>query len=169
MKSDTKPEKSIKDRAEKGELTKEELENIKKGVKRAERLAFVLDSAMVDPILGIFVGAGDAATGLAGLYIVYEAKKAGMSNWELAKMIGRQGLDFLVGDIPIVGDIFDFFYKGNKKNAAALRAHFEKIEKECMRKDLAELEKERVGTEKGTVGNLDKMKRDKLKERIKTS
>jgi len=161
--------KSIKERAEKGELTKEELEKIRKGVKRAENLATVLDTAMVDPILGIFVGAGDAATGLAGLYIVYEAQKAGMSNWQLAKMVGRQGLDFLIGDIPIIGDIFDFFYKGNKKNAAALRTHFEKIEKECMRKDLSELEQERMAAEKGTVEKLDKMKRSQLKNRIKKS
>jgi len=169
MKESSKNGKSLKERAKEGSLSKEELESIKKGVKRAERLAFALDTAMIDPILGLFEIGGDAATGLAGLYIVYEAQKAGMSNWELAKMIGRQGLDFLVGDIPVVGDIFDFLYKSNKKNAAALRAHFEKIEKECMRKNIAELEKEKIGTEKGTVGKLDKMKRAQLKSKIKKS
>ena len=108
-------------------LSPEEIRRIGAGVKRAELLAKVLDDAYLDPILGLFEGPGDAATALAGLYIVYEANKAGMSNWELAKMIGRTGFDFVAGDIPIVGDIFDFFYKSNKKNAQVLRKHFEEI------------------------------------------
>lgn len=164
MKESSENGKSLKERAKEGKLSKEELASIKKGVKRAESLAFVLDTTMLDPILGLFEGAGDAATGIAGLYIVYQAKKAGMSNWELGKMIGRQGLDFLVGDIPIIGDIFDFVYKSNKKNAAALRAHFEKIDKECMKQNLAKFEKEKIGTEKGTVKKLDGIKIDRLKK-----
>lgn len=140
-------------------LSKEELAEIKKGVERSEKLAFVLDTSMLDPIIGLLEGAGDAATGIAGLYIIYQAKKAGMSNWELTKMLGRQGMDFLAGDIPIIGDIFDFVYKSNKTNAAALRAHFEKIEKESLRAELI--------AGKVAVENLDKMKRDELKIGIK--
>jgi hypothetical protein len=112
---------------EKKRISPDELKRIEGGVKRAELLAKVLDDAYVDPIVGLWEGSGDAATAVVGLYIVYEAKKAGMPPSELAKMIGRTGLDFLVGNIPIVGDIFDFVYKSNKKNAEALRKHFEKI------------------------------------------
>ncbi len=127
----------------KAKLKPEELKRIEAGVKRAEGLAKILDDAYLDPILGLFEGGGDAASALAGLYIVYEAQRAGVSNWELAKMIGRQGFDFVAGDIPIVGDIFDFFYKSNKKNAEVLRKHFEEISKnvdmtEAMEKDLVE-------------------------------
>ncbi len=112
----------------KSKLTPEELKRIEGGVKRAEMLAKVLDDAYLDPLIGAFLPeGGDAATALAGLYIVYEAKKAGMSGFELTKMIGRTGFDFLSGAIPIVGDLFDFFYKSNKKNAEVLRKHFEEI------------------------------------------
>lgn len=142
-------------------LSKEELAEIKKGVERSEKLAFALDTTMLDPILGLFEGAGDAATGIAGLYIIYQAKKAGMSSWELTKMLGRQGMDFLAGDIPIIGDLFDFVYKSNNANAAALRAHFEKIEKESLKAEIT--------AEKATVENLDKMKRDQLKSGINKS
>ncbi len=108
-------------------LSPKEIKRIEDGVKRAERLADLLDDKYLDPLIGLWEGAGDAATALAGLYIVYEAQRAGVSNWELAKMVGRQGYDFLLGDLPIAGDIFDFFYKSNKKNAEVLRKHFEDI------------------------------------------
>jgi hypothetical protein len=145
----------------KKKLSPEELKRIESGVKRAETLAKVLDDFYLDPIIGLFEGSGDAATALAGLYIVYEAQRAGMSNWELAKMVGRQGFDFLAGDIPIVGDIFDFLYKSNKKNAEVLRKHFEEISKnvdmtEEMEEDLVERDrtKERKDLKglKGKVG-----------------
>jgi len=112
---------------DKKRLSQDEVKRIGSGVKRAEVLAKVLDDAYVDPILGLWEGGGDAATAVVGLYIVYEAKKAGVPPFELAKMVGRTGLDFLAGSIPIVGDIFDFLYKSNKKNAEVLRKHFEKI------------------------------------------
>ena len=54
-------------------------------------------------------------------------KRWGITQVELAKMLGRTGFDFLSGSLPIVGDLFDFFYKSNKKNAEVLRNHFEKI------------------------------------------
>jgi hypothetical protein len=154
----TSPEKMKK------KLSPEELKRIGAGVKRAELLAKVLDDAYLDPIIGLFEGGGDAATSLAGLYIVYEAKKAGVSNWELAKMIGRQGFDFLAGDIPIVGDVFDFFYKSNKKNAAVLRKHFEEISggadmTEEMEEDLAQRDRTKERKDlKGLRGKVEKRK-----------
>jgi hypothetical protein len=120
-------ESSAEKTPEKKNVGPEELKRIGAGVKRAELLAKVLDDAYVDPIVGLWEGSGDAATAVAGLYIVYEAKKAGVPPFELAKMVGRTGMDFLVGSIPIVGDIFDFLYKSNKKNADVLRKHFDKI------------------------------------------
>lgn len=110
------------------QLSQKEISDIEKRVKRAEKLADVLDDKYLDPIIGMVGGpAGDAATSLAGLYIIYEAKESGVGTWELSKMIGRTGLDFLKGGLPIIGDIFDFFYKSNKANAEVLRKHFEEI------------------------------------------
>ena len=148
----------------KKKLSPEELKRIEAGVKRAELLAKVLDDAYLDPIIGLFEGGGDAATALAGLYIVYEAQRAGVSNWELAKMIGRQGFDFLAGDIPIVGDIFDFFYKSNKKNAQVLRKHFEEISANAdmtneLEEDLAQRDRSKERKDlKGLRGKVEKRK-----------
>ncbi len=133
---------SMKKKAKEGNLTPEELEEVKKGVVRAERLATVLDDGMLDPLIGLVEGGGDAATALAGFYILQQAKKAGIPYHKLAIMAGRQALDFAGGSIPIVGDLFDFAYKSNKKNSAMLRKHFEKIQREVSRRKLQTLKME---------------------------
>jgi hypothetical protein len=149
----------------KKKMSPEELKRIESGVKRAELLAKVLDDAYLDPIIGLFEGGGDAATALAGLYIIYEADKAGMSTVELTKMIGRTGFDFLAGNIPIVGDIFDFFYKSNKKNAEVLRKHFEEISTGVdmtneMEADLAQRDRSKERKDlKGLKGKVEKQPR----------
>jgi hypothetical protein len=166
MIKESSPEK-IKSTPEKmkKKLSPEELKRIEAGVKRAELLAKVLDDMYLDPIIGLWEGEGDAATALAGLYIVYEAQKAGMPTMELVKMIGRTGFDFLAGSIPIVGDIFDFFYKSNKKNAEVLRKHFEEISSGSdmtneLEEDLAQRDRTKEKKDlKGLKGKVEKKNR----------
>jgi hypothetical protein len=161
--------KSVKEKIKEGTLSPADLKKIEKGVKRSELLATTLDTAMLDPILGLFTGSGDAATSIAGLYIVYQAEKAGMSYWELAKMLGRQTVDFTLGSVPIIGDVFDFVYKSNKKNAKALRQHFEKIEREGLENKLArleKLEKKKVKAEKSGVKTRDRLGRKMIEEKV---
>lgn len=131
--------KSLDKRIKKGDLTDAELEQIKNEVERAELLAKVLDDGMIDPLLGLFEGAGDAASALAGLYIIKKAKKLGIPRHKLAIMVGRQTLDLTGGSIPVIGDVFDFAYKSNKKNAEQLKKHFAEIEKKKTKKDLENL------------------------------
>ncbi|MBI5422036.1 DUF4112 domain-containing protein [Candidatus Peregrinibacteria bacterium] len=147
-------------------MTPEELKRIEAGVKRAEKLADLLDDKYLDPIIGLFFPeGGDAATALAGLYILYEAKKANMSTWELTKMVGRTSFDFLHGAIPVVGDVMDFVYKSNKKNAEALRKHFEEISAGAdmtneLEQDLVERERSKERKDlKGLKGKVEKRKK----------
>lgn len=141
---------------EKMTLSPEDLKRIEAGVKRAEKMATLLDQKMLDPIIGLLIPeGGDAITAFAGLYIIYEAKKADVPAMELAKMLGRTGVDFLSGAVPIVGDLFDFVYKSNTANAESLRKHFENIstgaedpllqEGELIAKDRAELREDIEG------------------------
>jgi hypothetical protein len=140
----TQNPKEVKKQKENKEkqLTPKQLAEFKADVKRAELLADLLDDKMIDPIAGLFPGAGDTATALAGLYIIYQAKKMDMPYHKLAVMAGRQALDFGGGTIPIIGDLFDFVYKSNKANAEMLRKHFEKIEKEQSQNQLGKLKKD---------------------------
>ena len=45
-------------------------------------------------------------------------------------MIYNIGLEAVVGSVPLVGDIFDAFYKSNMRNLALLEAHLEEAEPE---------------------------------------
>jgi len=79
-----------------------------------------------DSILGLVPGLGDAVTSAISLVIVHHAWQSGASSLTLARMLGNVGVDFLVGSVPLVGDLFDFAFKANRKNARLLEAHLSK-------------------------------------------
>ena len=64
-----------------------------------------------DSVLGLFPGLGDVLTSAISLLIVHHAWQTGASKLTLARMLGNVGIDFVVGAIPFVGDLFDFAWK----------------------------------------------------------
>jgi len=92
-------------------------------------LARLLDSAItlpggfrigLDGIIGLIPGIGDAITALLSLIILQEAYKRRVPKMVLVRMGLNIVIDTLIGTIPIVGDLFDFFWKANVKNAQLL-------------------------------------------------
>lgn len=77
----------------------------------------------MDSILGLFPGLGDAITSAISLVIVDHAWQTGASPLVLARMLGNVGVDFLLGAIPLVGNVFDLAWKANRKNARLLEQH----------------------------------------------
>lgn len=69
-----------------------------------------------DAVAGLVPGFGDAGAALISLYIVMEARKLGAPNHLLVKMLANVAIDTGLGTIPVVGDIFDVFFKSNIKN-----------------------------------------------------
>jgi len=51
---------------------------------------------------------------MSGFYLLYEGRKSGLSKKEMLKIACLQGADFAIGAIPVVGNIYDFFFKSNK-------------------------------------------------------
>jgi hypothetical protein len=76
-----------------------------------------------DSVLGLFPGFGDVLTTAISLLIVHHAWQTRASPFVLARMLGNVAIDFVVGAIPFVGDLFDFVFKANKKNARLLERH----------------------------------------------
>ena len=103
---------------------------------RIDRLATLLDTAFVIPftkvrlgvdgLFGLAPGVGDVVTTGLALYIVYEAHKLGAPKHVLARMLGNVALDGLVGAVPIAGDVFDMFWRANKRNVRILREHLDR-------------------------------------------
>lgn len=85
---------------------------------------FVLPGTKVqfglDPILGLVPGVGDAVSFLVGMIIVTDAWRMGARKRVLGRMIGNLAIDWLVGTVPVIGDLADFAIKPNRANAELL-------------------------------------------------
>jgi hypothetical protein len=104
-----------------------------KATKELELLAHVMDNAFevpgvglrfgFDAILGLIPGVGDAGTSLVSAYVIHRAHRLGVGRATLARMAANVALDFVVGAVPFAGDLFDFYWKANRRNVELLRKH----------------------------------------------
>jgi hypothetical protein len=103
-------------------------------LRRIHGVARMMDSAIgipgtrfrfgADSIMGLVPLVGDAGGALIGLYIVNEARRMGVPNDKLAKMIGNLAVDSVVGSVPLAGDLFDVFFKSHRRNLSIVLDHF---------------------------------------------
>ena len=104
--------------------------------RRVEALERILERMFVVPGLNRPVGldvildlvpiAGSTAAAALGAYMAWEARNLGMSKWQMARMFGNVGIDFLLGAIPFVGAIPDFLFRSNSRNLRIIRRHLDK-------------------------------------------
>jgi hypothetical protein len=80
----------------------------------------------LDVILDLIPGIGGVAATALGAYIVWEAKNLGMSKTQMTRMAGNVGVDFVLGLIPWVGAIPDFFFRSNTRNLRIIKRHLDK-------------------------------------------
>ena len=80
----------------------------------------------LDVILDVVPVVGDIAAAALGAYIVWEAKNLGMSKWQISRMAGNVGIDWLLGLIPFVGAVPDFFFRSNTRNLRIIKRHLDK-------------------------------------------
>jgi len=80
----------------------------------------------LDVILDVVPVVGDVAAAALGAYMVWEAKNLGMSKTQMTRMAGNVGVDFLLGLIPWVGAVPDFFFRSNSRNLRIIRRHLDK-------------------------------------------
>lgn len=80
----------------------------------------------LDVILDVIPGVGSIAAGALGAWMIWEARNLGMSKWQMARMAGNVGFDTLLGAIPWVGAIPDFFFKSNTRNLRIIKRHLDR-------------------------------------------
>ena len=80
----------------------------------------------LDVILDVVPVVGDIAAAALGAYIVWEARNLGMSKWQISRMAGNVGIDWLLGLIPFVGAVPDFFFRSNTRNLRIIKRHLDK-------------------------------------------
>ena len=86
----------------------------------------------LDVILDVIPVVGDVVATALGAWIVWEARNLGMPKWQLWRMGGNVGIDFLLGAIPFVGAIPDFFFRSNSRNLRILKRWLDKHHPETM-------------------------------------
>ena len=105
-------------------------------LKRMETVAWLLDTAFVipgtrqrvgvDAIIGLIPGFGDIATTLLSTYVIWEARNLGLSRFAIGRMLANLAVHATVGAIPVVGNIFDAFFRVNQRNMRIVRAQLER-------------------------------------------
>jgi hypothetical protein len=105
---------------------------------RLDALARLMDSAVaipgtnirlgLDALIGLVPVAGDLISNVISTYIVWEARRLGVSRLTVARMLANTAVDTVIGAIPILGDAFDVAFRGNMRNLALLRAHIARNE-----------------------------------------
>jgi hypothetical protein len=105
-------------------------------LERLDRLADLLDTRFripglglrfgVDGVVGLLPGVGDTLSLLVSLYMIRECRKLGVPLPVTLRMLGNVGLDWAVGSIPVVGSVFDFVFKANRRNLVLAREALER-------------------------------------------
>lgn len=80
----------------------------------------------LDVILDFVPFAGPTAAAAIGAYLAWEARNLGMSKTQMARMGGNIGIDWLLGMIPWIGAIPDFFFRSNTRNLRIIRRHLDR-------------------------------------------
>jgi hypothetical protein len=94
----------------------------------AQRLMKLMDTKFslfgirfgLDPILDILPGFGSlVGTGIS-CYLFWIAHELKVPSWVYRRMGWHIFLDFILGELPFIGFIFDVFYRSNEKNLKLL-------------------------------------------------
>lgn len=80
----------------------------------------------LDVILNVVPFAGTTAAAAIGAYLAWEGRNLGMSKWQMARMGGNIGVDWLLGLVPFLGAIPDFFFRSNTRNLRIIKRHLDR-------------------------------------------
>jgi len=102
-------------------------------LRRLRRFAWVIDAALRIPgtrfrfglngLIGLPPGFGDVALALLSLYFVVEAMRLRVPLGLLGRMLLNIAIEFALGAVPVLGDLFDMVWKANLRNVALLERH----------------------------------------------
>lgn len=100
--------------------------------RRRHPLSWLLDNSIplpggfricIDGIIGLIPGVGDMLGGFLSTLILYQAYRQNIPRMVLARMVINVLIDTAIGAIPVVGDLFDFFWKANLRNAQLMDSY----------------------------------------------
>lgn len=100
------------------------------GLERVMERLFVIPGTNrpvgLDAILSLIPGIGTTTGAVLGAYMMWEARNLGMTKWQVARMSANTGVDWLLGLIPVIGAVPDFFFRSNTRNMRIIKRHLDK-------------------------------------------
>lgn len=76
-----------------------------------------------DAALGLIPGVGDFIGGILSTWIIFGALRHRVPTRKVLRMVANVLVDVGIGEIPIIGDIFDFLFEENVMNMQLLLLH----------------------------------------------
>lgn len=80
----------------------------------------------LDVILDLIPVGGSVIAAAMGSYLAWEARNLGMPKSTIVRMAGNIGVDALLGAIPLVGAVPDFFFRSNTRNLKIIKKHLDR-------------------------------------------
>ena len=80
----------------------------------------------LDVMLSLIPVVGSLVAAAMGSWLAWEARNLGMPKTALARMAGNIGVDFVLGAIPWIGAIPDFFFRSNTRNLRMIKRYLDK-------------------------------------------
>lgn len=85
----------------------------------------------LDAVIGLIPWIGDVVTTILSIYLVWIGIRMRLPEEKITRMIGNVVFDFLIGLIPVAGDLADIVFRANTRNLQILHDHLDRvIEKE---------------------------------------
>lgn len=111
---------------------------------RIEKLGWLLDSAVpipftsvrvgADAIAGLIPGIGDIVSKGLSAWLIWEARGLGVPKVALVRMAGNVALDAVISVIPLIGNIWDIFFRANERNLRLLASALPWVRAQMSRK-----------------------------------
>lgn len=121
-----------------GELKKNQrssTDDLVKRLRSSKRVSWILDECIripgtqirfgLDPVLGLIPYGGETVATIFGAFILGDAGRKGIPLKTLLRMGGNMLINAGVGALPVVGDLFSFWFKSNSRNYRMLNTYLD--------------------------------------------
>lgn len=109
-------------------------ERVRKDFAWVDRVSWLMDNKFTiglgrfrfgfDPLLNLVPYLGNLVGAIISIMLVGIMWRNGVSGKVVILMLLNVLIDLIIGAIPIVGQVGDFFYKSNARNIRLLKAHY---------------------------------------------
>lgn len=106
----------------------------KPGMTLIKRLVYLLDEQFrlpgtnfrfgLDPLMNLFPVVGDMTGFIISAGLLLAMARKGASNKLVVLMSINIFIDAIIGGIPVIGQVFDFFFKANSRNLRLIKEHY---------------------------------------------